>query len=87
MRMSLPQKKEEESAQLYDVDAPKKPTNLSLNADLLKKAKALGLNLSQICERSLIEALRIERQSRWLKENKKATEDYNDRIIFSGLFA
>ena len=31
---------------LYDFEAPKKATNLSLNSDLLKRSRALNINLS-----------------------------------------
>ncbi len=31
---------------LYDIHAPKKATNLSLNSDLLQKARDLKVNLS-----------------------------------------
>jgi antitoxin CcdA len=33
-------------ADLYDIAAPKKATNLSLNSDLLEKARGLKVNLS-----------------------------------------
>ena len=33
---------------LFDLDAPKKATNLSVNSDLLKKSKALNINLSGV---------------------------------------
>ena len=32
--------------ELYDVAAPKKATNVSLNSDLLQKARSLKINLS-----------------------------------------
>ena len=38
---------------MFDRDAPKRATNVSLNVDLLEKAKALGINVSQACERGL----------------------------------
>ena len=38
---------------LYDYDAPKKAINLSLNSDLLKKAKLLKINLSATLEQTL----------------------------------
>ena len=31
---------------IYDHKAPKKPTHLSINSDLLKKARELDINLS-----------------------------------------
>lgn len=38
----------------FDYAAPKKTTNLSINSDLLKQAKALHINLSQILEQRLV---------------------------------
>jgi len=38
---------------LYDINAPKKATNLSINSDLLQKAKSYKINLSQSFERYL----------------------------------
>ncbi len=42
----------------FDPEAPKKPTNLSLNQDLMRAAKACGLNVSLIAEAALAEAVR-----------------------------
>lgn len=44
----------------YDRTAPKRPTNLSLNADLVRRARALSPNLSETVEKLLVEHL--ERQ-------------------------
>lgn len=45
---------------LYDRNAPKKPTNLSINSDLLKKAKELDINLSAALEQILTEQLKAK---------------------------
>ena len=42
----------------FDPAAPKKPTNVSLNRDLVRAAKAYGLNVSRIAEAALAEAVR-----------------------------
>jgi len=72
---------------IYDVDAPKKATNLSVNSDLLKKARGLRINLSATLEQAL--ALKVKRAAReiWLKENKKAIEALNDLAEKNGLFS
>ncbi len=72
---------------LYDLNAPKKPTNLSLNSDLLVKAKALKINLSATLEQSLREKLAENEASRWAKENKLAIRAYNDFVEENGLFS
>ena len=38
---------------LFDLEAPKKATNLSVNSDLLKKSRALDINLSATLEQAL----------------------------------
>ena len=43
-------------------DAPKRPINLSLNAEVLEAAKALGINISQTVDELLTqEVLRRDR--------------------------
>ena len=75
------------AAQVFDVSAPKRPTNLSVNADLLRQARELNINLSQALEERLIERILTERQRRWLDENKEAIEDYNRRAELEGVFS
>ncbi len=65
---------------IYDTDAPKKATNLSVNSDLLAQAKSYGINLSASFEKSLEELVRKEKEKRWLEENREAIEAYNERI-------
>ncbi len=72
---------------LYNSDAPKKATNLSINSDLLKKIKALNINLSATLEHALRAKLAETEANKWQKENKRAIEAYNDFIEDNGLFA
>lgn len=72
---------------LYDIDAPKKPTNLSLNSDLLKKTKALNINLSATLEQALRAKLAEKAASNWVKENQRAIEAYNDFVEENGSFS
>lgn len=71
----------------YDISAPKKPTNVSINRDLLKQAKEHQINLSQALELRLAELLREQKQQQWLQENQEAVEAYNRRIEASGVFS
>jgi antitoxin CcdA len=64
----------------------KAPTNLSLRIDLVQRAKALGLNLSEVVENALEEAIRKAEQARWLAENKEAIEQYNAFVEKHGYF-
>ena len=72
---------------LYDLEAPKKPTNLSLNSDLLKKAKALNINLSATLEQALRAKLAESESDKWAKENKRAIKAYNEFVEENGLFS
>lgn len=72
---------------LYDKNAPKKPTNLSLNSDLLKKTKALKINLSATLEQALRDKLAANEAEKWAHENKRAIKAYNDFAQENGLFS
>lgn len=72
---------------LYDPDASKKPTNLSINSDLLMQAKALHINLSGTLEERLAELVREARRRQWLEENSAAIDDYNRRVEQKGVFS
>lgn len=71
----------------YDTSAPKKPTNVSINRDLLQQAKEHQINLSQALELRLAEMLREQKQQQWLQENQEAVEAYNRRIEANGVFS
>jgi antitoxin CcdA len=66
-------------------DAPKRPTNLSLNAKVLDAARDLGLNLSQTVDELLSAEVRRRYWERWNEENRAAIDAYNERIAREGL--
>jgi len=68
-------------------DAPKRPTNLSLNSRVLELAKELGMNLSQTVDTLLEQEVRRQLRERWLERNKDGIEAYNARIEREGTFA
>ena len=71
---------------LFDSDAPKKATNLSINSDLLSKARAMKINLSATLERALQDKL-VERSSgEWAERNRTAIRAYNDFVEEHGCF-
>ena len=71
----------------FDPKAPKKAVNLSINADLLARARRLGLNLSAEMEARLEETVRDAERDLWLEENRDALEDHNRRIAKHGLWS
>ncbi len=74
-------------AQTYDHFAPKKPTNLSINSNLLEKAKLLKLNLSATLESALAEKVRKAERAQWLEKNRDAITASNNLAEEKGLFA
>jgi antitoxin CcdA len=59
------------------VKTHRKPTNLSLDNELLREAKALGINVSRSAEAGIEVAVRRQKQLNWLKENAAAVESSN----------
>lgn len=66
-------------------NAPKKPTNLSLNSKVLEMARELGINISQTVDSLLAEEVKRRYWEKWQEENKEAVEAYNERIRREGL--
>jgi antitoxin CcdA len=87
MRLINAHKEADMEVSPYDTSAPKKSTNLSINSDLLRKAKALHLNLSKALEQRLIEILLEAKRREWREENRDAIEAYNRRIEAEGVFS
>ena len=73
--------------QLFDSTASKKPTNLSVNSDLLSRAKELKINLSATFEQALVIELKKYERLKWLKKNKMALSALNDLTEKNGLFS
>jgi antitoxin CcdA len=71
----------------YDTQAPKRAVNLSINADLLRRAKELNINLSATMEQALVAALRKKARDQWVAENKAAMEAYNEYMDKHGVFS
>jgi antitoxin CcdA len=73
--------------QLYDENAPKKATNLSINSDLLAKTRKLEINLSATLEQVLQQRLAEQNTENWKQENAPAIKAYNRFVEENGLFA
>ena len=72
---------------LYNRNAPKKPTNLTINSDLLVKAKELKINISSVLEQALAEKLKQTQKDEWLQENLESIASYNEHIEQFGVFS
>ncbi len=72
---------------LYDINAPKKATNLSINSDLLAKSRKLDVNLSATLEQALKQKLAEDTAESWKNKNSAAIKAYNSFVEENGLFA
>ena len=72
---------------IYDSNAPKKPANLSVNSDLLKKARELDINLSSSLEEALVTNIKRRLSEQWLSENREAIVTYNEHVEATGVFS
>jgi post-segregation antitoxin (ccd killing protein) len=67
---------------LFDPRARRRTVSLTINSDLLKKAKEAGINASKAAETALEAALRENHRERLRKEfaeDLRAMEDYVDK--------
>jgi len=67
------------------VTPAKKATNITLSADVLTEAKAMGINISQACDQFLRTLVREERERRWQEENADFIAAYNQTVETEGL--
>ena len=74
------------SVHLYDTSAPRKPTNLTVNSDLLRRAKERKIDVSSILEVALAEELRQREIDECKSQNKASIESYNNKMQEVGLF-
>jgi antitoxin CcdA len=63
----------------------KRAANLSLSVDVLEAAKALNLNVSQLCDAHLREVVRREQERRWRADHAEFVAAYNATVQAEGL--
>ena len=63
----------------------KRATNVTLSADVLDAAKALELNISQVCDNHLRHMVAQEQERRWRSEHADFIVAYNATIEAEGL--
>ena len=64
----------------------KKHTTVTVDGEVLKAAKAAGINLSATLEQALAVAIAYKRRREWHRENAEAVDDYNMQIRRRGAF-
>ncbi|HET8942336.1 MAG TPA: type II toxin-antitoxin system CcdA family antitoxin [Rudaea sp.] len=67
--------------------ALKKPTNVTIRSDLLERARAMKINLSQEFEQHLELVVRKRQGEQWLRENREAIQAYNRFFEEHGLWS
>jgi antitoxin CcdA len=72
---------------LYDRDAPKKPAKVSVNGELLEKARELGVDLASTLEDALALAVHRRQREIWLEQNRGAIDAYNEHVAQHGVFS
>ena len=72
---------------LFDPKAPKRAVNVSVNQDLLRQAKALGINLSQAIEGQLERLVREAAAKAWVEENREAIQKRREWVERHGLWS
>lgn len=73
------------TAMSVSIVTPKKATNITLSADVLSEAKALGINISQACDQFLRDMVKREQARRWQAENAEFIAAYNEGVARDGL--
>ena len=68
----------------YDQDAKKQTVSLTINSDLFAKAKAAGINASQVAEEALAQALNRHMIAIVKAEIRQDLEAYNAYIAKHG---
>jgi antitoxin CcdA len=63
----------------------RRPTNVSLAADLIDEAKQLDINISQACEKGLAVEVKKAREDKWIEENWEAIQFWNRYVEENGL--
>jgi len=72
---------------IYDLNAPKKATSLTINSDLLLQAKDFHINISSVLELALAEKLKQKMKEEWLDQNQDAISIYNKHVEEKGVFS
>ena len=59
--------------------------NLTLDAEVAETARALGLNMSRLAEKAILEAAKAERNRLWREENAATLAAHAEEVAREGL--
>ena len=68
----------------YNVNAPRRPVNLTANCDLVDRVRSEKGNLSALFEQSMITFLAERELMRWKEESQASFDSYNRMIEARG---
>ena len=69
------------------LEQPKRPTNLSVRADLLAEARRFGIHLSATLEAALVVAIKNHQSVQWRSEHETAIQALNAQVDELGVFS
>ena len=72
---------------IFDPEAPRTVCTLSINEDLLRQARELGIDLGQTLEASLTDEVREAKTKVWIDENKDAMAAMHHWVEENGLLS
>jgi antitoxin CcdA len=70
--------------QIYNADAPKRAVNVTINSDLVERARAEGLNLSALAEAAVTAALERIARARFDAEVAQACQVHDQYLAEYG---
>ena len=70
---------------LYDPNARRKTVSITLNADLVAKASALGINISRTAETAVIRAFEEAERAKIHEEIREATRMVDEYVAIHGM--
>jgi antitoxin CcdA len=70
---------------LYDVNARRKTVSITVNADLVAKASALGINISRTAEAAIIQAFEAAEKAKIREEIREATRMVDEYVALHGM--
>jgi len=70
---------------LQEDDMGRVKVNLTLDAEVAKSARSLGLNMSRLAEAAIVQAAKAERNRVWREENQAAIDAYAKEVADDGL--
>jgi antitoxin CcdA len=70
---------------LYDLNARRKTVSITLNADLVAKASALGINISRTAEAAVVKAFEEAEKANIREEIREAVKITDELVAQHGL--